>query len=123
MKSPRMRAPTASAAPLRTHVRRAGGSAGASGGSTAASCCMLGRLQDLDDAERAGPAGERLGVAPDALDEVLGRQRERLPGGRPPPPAPRGGGAPGGGGGGGAAAPPGAGRGVGGQDHAPLPAA
>src|SRR5437867_12053743 len=82
MKSPRMRAPTASAAPLRTHVRRAGGSAGASGGSTAASCCMLGRLQDLDDAERAGPAGERLGVAPDALDEVLGRQRERLGAGR-----------------------------------------
>src|SRR5439155_2644607 len=82
MKSPSMRAPTASAAPLRTHVRRAGGSAGASGDSTAASCCMLGRLQDLDDAERAGPAGERLGVAPDALDEVLGRQRERLGGGR-----------------------------------------
>src|SRR5437667_12358766 len=81
MKSPRMRAPTASAAPLRTHVRRAGGSAGASGDSTAASCRMLGRLQDLDDAERAGPAGERLGVAPDALDEVLGRQRERLGGG------------------------------------------
>src|SRR2546421_2286887 len=88
MKSPSMRAPTASAAALRTHVRRAGGSAGASGGSTAASCCMLGRLQDLDDAERAGPAGERLGVAPDALDEVLGRQRERLPPRPPPPPAP-----------------------------------
>src|SRR5205823_14907004 len=84
MKSPSMRAPTASAAPLRTHVRRAGGSAGASGDSTAASCCMLGRLQDLDDAERAGPAGERLGVAPDALDEVLGRQRERLRGGPAP---------------------------------------
>src|SRR5213079_3131894 len=61
MKSPRMRAPTASAAALRTHTRRAGGSAGASGGSAAASCCMLGRLQHFDDAERARAAGERLG--------------------------------------------------------------
>src|SRR5712692_4866441 len=82
MKSPSMRAPTASAAALRTHTRRAGGSAGASGGSTAASCCMLGRLQHFDDAQRARAAGERLGAAEDARDEVLGGERERLGGGR-----------------------------------------
>src|SRR2546430_5680552 len=78
MKSPSMRAPTASAAALRTHIRRAGGSAGASGGSAAASCCMLGRLQHFDDAERARAAGERLGAVADAVDEVLGGQGERL---------------------------------------------
>src|SRR5437870_13037758 len=81
MKSPSMRAPTASAAALRTHTRRAGGSAGASGGSAAASCCMLGRLQHFDDAERARAAGERLGAVADAVDEVLGGERERLGGG------------------------------------------
>src|SRR5437879_11997070 len=83
MKSPSMRAPTASAAALRTHTRRAGGSAGASGGSAAASCCMLGRLQHFDDAERARAAGERLGAVADAVDEVLGGEGERLGGGRP----------------------------------------
>src|SRR5437867_11631253 len=82
MKSPSMRAPTASAAALRTHTRRAGGSAGASGGSAAASCCMLGRLQYFDDAERARAAGERLGAVADAVDEVLGGEGERLGGGR-----------------------------------------
>src|SRR2546428_8883863 len=88
MKSPSMRAPTASAAPLRTHTRRAGGSAGASGGSAAASCCMLGRLQHFDDAERAHAAGERLGAVADAVDEVLGGEGERLGGGRQPEAAP-----------------------------------
>src|SRR3989442_3478956 len=78
MKSPSMRAPTASAAALRTHTRRAGGSAGASGGSAAASCCMLGRLQHFDDAERARAAGERLGAVADAVDVVLGGEGERL---------------------------------------------
>src|SRR5438552_16128063 len=83
MKSPRMRAPTASAVALRTHIRRAGGSAGASGGSTAASCCMLGRLQHFHDGERARAAGERLRAVADAVDEVLRGERERLGGGRP----------------------------------------
>src|SRR3989449_8112539 len=82
MKSARMRAPTASAARLRPHPRPAGGSAGASGGSAAASCCMLGRLQHFDDAERARAAGERLGAVADAVEEVLGGERERLGGGR-----------------------------------------
>src|SRR5436190_19498240 len=91
MKSPRMRAPTASAVALRTHIRRAGGSAGASGGSTAASCCMLGRLQHFHDAERARAAGERLRAVADAVDEVLGGERERLGGGRQLAPARRGG--------------------------------
>src|SRR2546425_11961553 len=100
MKSPSMRAPTASAAALRTHTRRAGGSAGASGGSAAASCCMLGRLQHFDDAERARAAGERLGAVADAVDEVLGGEGERLRGG--PQPA---GGPPAAGGRGGGAAP------------------
>src|SRR2546428_13335285 len=104
MKSGRMRAPTASAARLRPHPRPAGGSAGASGGSAAASCCMLGRLQHFDDAERARAAGERLGAVADAVEEVLGGERERLRGGRgPPPPRPP---AAGGGGGAGARAPP-----------------
>src|SRR5437870_211036 len=69
-----------SAAALRPHFREAGG-AGSSGGSAAASCCMLGLLQHLDDAERARTAGERLGGAEYALDEVLGGERERLGGG------------------------------------------
>src|SRR2546426_3010648 len=118
MKSPSMRAPTASAAALRTHTRRAGGSAGASGGSAAASCCMLGRLQHFDDAERARAAGERLGAVADAVDEVLGGERERLPRGRAGRAArPAAGG--GGGGGGARRAPPrpaggGGGRGAGG---------
>src|SRR5437899_8830141 len=82
MNSARMRAPTASAARLRRHIRPAGGSAGWSGGSAAASCCMLGRLQHFDDAQRARAAGERLGTTEDARDEVLGGERERLGGGR-----------------------------------------
>jgi hypothetical protein len=39
---------------------------------------MLGRLQHFDHPERAGAAGERLGAGEDALDEVLGGERERL---------------------------------------------
>src|SRR6059058_381595 len=89
MKSPRMRAPTASAVALRTHIRRAGGSAGASGGSTAATCCMLGRLQHFHDGERARAAGERLRAVADAVDEVLRGERERLGGGRQLEPARR----------------------------------
>src|SRR2546422_1725288 len=124
MKSPSMRAPTASAAALRTHPRPAGGSAGASGGSAAASCCMLGRLQHFDDAERARAAGERLGAVADAVDEVLGGERERLGGGQQLEPARREGGGRGDGRGARGAAPVRAGDGgVGGRGAALLEAA
>ena len=39
---------------------------------------LIGRLQRLHDAQRARAAGEGLGSGPDALDEVLRRQGERL---------------------------------------------
>src|SRR2546428_10624127 len=111
MKSPSMRAPTGTAGALRTHPRRAGGSAGASGGSAAASCCMLGRLQHFDDAERARAAGERLGAVADAVDEVLGGEGERLGGGPQPAAGRRAVGGPGGGRGARGAPPPRAGGG------------
>src|SRR5207249_7889687 len=85
MRKPRSPRPTATDATVRTTAKRprAGGreSAG-SDGASAPGCCMLGRLQHFDHTERPGATGERLGAGEDAVDEVLGGERQRLRGGR-----------------------------------------
>src|SRR2546425_10186662 len=80
MKRSSMGPPAGGPGALRTPTRRAGGSAGVAGPSTAGGCRNPGRFQHFHDAERARAAGERLAAVADAVDEVLGGERERLGG-------------------------------------------
>src|SRR5579862_2064895 len=82
MRNPSSPRPSATDAAVRRTGTRRRGSTDGSGGAPASGSRMLGRLQDLDDAERAGAAGERLGTGEDALGEVGGGERERLGPGR-----------------------------------------
>src|SRR5438128_926789 len=82
MRKPRRPRPIATETAVRRTGSRPRGPETGSGGVSAPGSRMLGRLQDLDDAERAGAAGERLGAGEDALGEVRGGERQRLGPGR-----------------------------------------